>query len=364
MAKVACRSHGVARTFRTFQVELQVEVSNFFKVCWSSSGASPPFQYPPVFASCAHGLRDLCTRTLARLAAAVAPATAAISPAPWRAWFPPPPGAPPWSPPPGAPPPGAPGPPPGAPPLGAPPPGAPPSTVRPPPAVIPRPPGRPFFPSALRSSWTEGTSTGYEAIKNAPQFLVIPACTGRVRVTLKQDTNAPAAAVALLGGRIGGTRYFGRWNNDDSGRWGGFCYGGGAVDFDVRQGESYTLLVATHTKGLRLGGSRSLEFTVELSNADTGAPLPLQRALTPMGSQTLDGKESVRCVAEERARRAAALASMRAVAEASPLNSPQRAHWEDFQAASAAVEAKRAGRVPPRGCSIQRRVERHEGGSW
>lgn len=249
-------------------------------------------------------------------------------------WRPPPPQ---FRPPPGAPPQSWP------PPPSTPPPGAPPSTARPPPpAVVPRPPGRPSFPSALRSSWTEGTSTGYEAVKNAPQFLVIPAYTGRVRVTLKQDTNAPAAAVALLGGRAGGTRYVGRWDDDASGRWGNFSYGGGAVDLDVRQGESYTLLVVTHTKGLRIGGSRSLEFTVELSNAATGAPLPLQCALAPMGSQTLDGKESVRSVAEERARRAAALASMRAAAEASPLNSPQRAHWEDFQAATAAVEAKRA----------------------
>jgi hypothetical protein len=159
-------------------------------------------------------------------------------------------------------------------------------------------------------------------------------------VTLQQGYGAPSAAVALIGGRAGGTHYVGGWGSKGANEsvWGGFCNTGGSVELDVKKGGTYTLVVATYAKDL--GAFRELDYTVSLTNASTGTPLGC--AVTPVGAQTLAGREGAASVEKERARRAAALASMRAAAEASPPGSPQRLHWEDFQAAAAAVEAKRA----------------------
>jgi hypothetical protein len=84
------------------------------------------------------------------------------------------------------------------------------------------------------------------------------------------------------------------------------------VELDVRRGESYTLLVATYEKAL--GSCRELDFTVSLTNAATGAPLALQCTVAPVGAETLAGREGKLSAETERARRAAALASMRAAA--------------------------------------------------
>jgi hypothetical protein len=181
-------------------------------------------------------------------------------------------------------------------------------------------------PLALAGTWTEALCTGYKEVEGAPQWRIVPAVTGQLSLTLRQGSHSPSASVALEPAHPRGAKASGQPSD-----LGEFSYSSSTFKLRVQAGQVYTLIVTTYYSGLRDGETElDWELTGSLPLREPPAPLTLLlRAL-----QQADAEAAK---ATEQARRAAFLARMQAAAP----GTTAREAWEDYQVASARVEAAR-----------------------
>ena len=184
----------------------------------------------------------------------------------------------------------------------------------------------PTYPLALAGTWTQALCTGYREVEGAPQWRIVPAVSGQLTLALTQGAHSPSASVALVPAHPRGAKASGQ-----PGSLGEFsrC---SSLALAVQAGQAYTLVVTTHRSGLGAGETAlEWELTGSLPLREPPAPLTLHlRALLQADAEAAK-------VAEQ-ARRAAFLARMQAAVPGSTAHEA----WEDYQVASARVEAARA----------------------
>ena len=202
-----------------------------------------------------------------------------------------------------------------------------------------------FFTSTVTSEWTQSNATGYERLSLAPQYrLRVSSAVRRAVVTLQHlpltsytETCYGVAVLNANGLRVSDP------NAEPRITFSKFTNNAVSMELELAANTPYTIVATT------FDGNGRGAFKVDIVDGETNAPLALSEPLALLGAETVEAHEAAEAVAvastrnsNEHARRAAALAAMRAEADASPNGSQARADWVDFCAATAAVERLRA----------------------